>query len=685
MEPINYTVGVNNNENYLDRKLSSPPAQVGERHVEIIELSLQMIGEGHTAEGTFRAIKDRFPEKPDSEIQRAISGAIRRKPQPALTARSGRLNYHRPNSPQYPLQPDPTVVEYEHDGSTETLPAESIQMKPSEFFKFLGFHESEYVWFANKQEIRGGSRDGEIIFKQHKDGVLIKSLSINANPSDEFSMSLDDEFAMNSGFDENGSYFAVNPFKSGEGKDYDDEESQNKGRLISNVSRFLYTMVEFDSIPREEQLARFRRSGLPIKCLIDTGGKSIHAIVIVNAADLQEYQARVQQIRQFIGQGADESTKDSVRFSRLPSCRNGESMQRLISKECGAASFEEWADSAVCDGLPDIESPEEFLKERMKLDPYLIDGLLRENSKMSMTSQSKAGKSWLLLWMALCVGSGKDWLGHKCTPQRVLYVNLELKKNGANNRVYDICEAMKINPVTGHKVDFWNLRGKAADIEVMANRILRRISRRDYKLVILDPGYKCLGWRDENKAGDITDFQNHVERICTEAGVSIIVVGHTPKGDISARAANDRQSGSSVWSRDPDVIASFLECTDQQITDKHGETIKVEFSGMREDVTPKAFLAKREFPILSRLSDAPPDSKKKLPERAVKILKVLGDKYLTWSELFSDCEKNYGMDKTMFNRGLKDLEKWNKAENVNGAWKKVEDFTFSVSSESETE
>jgi RecA-family ATPase len=56
------------------------------------------------------------------------------------------------------------------------------------------------------------------------------------------------------------------------------------------------------------------------------------------------------------------------------------------------------------------------------------------------------------LHMALSIGSGRPWLGHKTERLPVLYINLELKENGLNNRVYDICEAMGLDPVSGHDV-----------------------------------------------------------------------------------------------------------------------------------------------------------------------------------------------------------------------------------------
>ena len=79
-------------------------------------------------------------------------------------------------------------------------------------------------------------------------------------------------------FAELGTYYAVNPFKS------------DTSRTAENVSRFLYTMLEHDGISKEQQLAIYRNANLPIKALVDTGGK---LPVIVSFVDTDEHVSRV--------------------------------------------------------------------------------------------------------------------------------------------------------------------------------------------------------------------------------------------------------------------------------------------------------------------------------------------------------------------------------------------------------
>ena len=52
-----------------------------------------------------------------------------------------------------------------------------------------------------------------------------------------------------------------------------------------NVTRFQYALVESDTLSIAEQDAIYRKLELPIAALVYSGGKSLHAIVRVDAED----------------------------------------------------------------------------------------------------------------------------------------------------------------------------------------------------------------------------------------------------------------------------------------------------------------------------------------------------------------------------------------------------------------
>ena len=67
-----------------------------------------------------------------------------------------------------------------------------------------------------------------------------------------------------------------------------------------NVTRFRYALVESDTLPIAEQDVLFRRLELPVAALVHSGGKSLHAIVHIDAADYEEYRKRVDFLYDFL-------------------------------------------------------------------------------------------------------------------------------------------------------------------------------------------------------------------------------------------------------------------------------------------------------------------------------------------------------------------------------------------------
>lgn len=102
------------------------------------------------------------------------------------------------------------------------------------------------------------------------------------------------------------------------------------------VARFKFAVVEFDALPREEQLAFWWAARLPVALLVDSGGKSIHGWVRVQGVACATDWARVVE-RHLFGDlleplGVDPACKNESRLSRLPGHfrREKNSWQRVL-------------------------------------------------------------------------------------------------------------------------------------------------------------------------------------------------------------------------------------------------------------------------------------------------------------------------------------------------------------------
>ena len=93
------------------------------------------------------------------------------------------------------------------------------------------------------------------------------------------------------------------------------------GASDRNVTDFRYALVESDVLPIQEQIEAYQRLELPIACLVMSGGKSVHAIVHIDAPDESEYRKRVLFLYSFLtGHGliVDQANKNPSRLSRMP-------------------------------------------------------------------------------------------------------------------------------------------------------------------------------------------------------------------------------------------------------------------------------------------------------------------------------------------------------------------------------
>ena len=70
---------------------------------------------------------------------------------------------------------------------------------------------------------------------------------------------------------------------------------------------------------------------LPIACICESGGRSIHALVKIEAASKGEWDAMVKKMKPvLVTLGADPGALSAVRLTRLPQARRGRRVQRLL-------------------------------------------------------------------------------------------------------------------------------------------------------------------------------------------------------------------------------------------------------------------------------------------------------------------------------------------------------------------
>lgn len=330
-----------------------------------------------------------------------------------------------------------------------------------------------------------------------------------------------------------------------------------------NVTRFTYALVESDTLPIAEQDILFRKLELPIAALVHSGGKSLHAIVHVDAENYEEYRKRVEFLYDFLeknGVSIDKQNRNPSRLSRMPGVTRNGNRQYLAATNIGRKSWTDWMDyvEGVTDELPGMVSLSEYKDNPPELPEELIKGILRRGHKMLVSGSSKAGKSFLLMELCIAIAEGRKWLGFECRKGRVLYVNLEIDPASAIVRFLKIYDALGLPKVHTEDIVIWNLRGHAVPLDQLVPKLIRRVKGQHFDAIIIDPIYKVITG-DENNASEMGAFCNEFDKICTETGCSTIYCHHHSKGAQGMKKAMDRASGSGVFARDPDAQLDMIQ------------------------------------------------------------------------------------------------------------------------------
>lgn len=349
-----------------------------------------------------------------------------------------------------------------------------------------------------------------------------------------------------------GLYLRINPVKArSNGADKD-------------VTRFRHTLIESDTLPKDQQERLLRNSGLPIAALIDSGGASIHAWVRVEARTIDEYHQRREQLWAAVpGLQIDSQNKNPSRFSRCPGGRRGEAFQRLLAVNLGPPSFDAWKTGKnqeeqqvdpTEEASREIVAASAFCAEDEPDPPQIIEGILYRGAKMIIAGPSKSRKTWNLTDLAIAVSLGRPWCGFTTRASTVLYVNLEIAKFSYRKRIRMICKGRGVDPSSLNQFHVWNRRGKDNEIAALAILLRGLVSRVGAELLIIDPIYKTYGEREENSNTEMSQVLNELERLAQDTGSAVLIAAHFPKGNLTGRDAIDRVAGASVFGRDPDAL-----------------------------------------------------------------------------------------------------------------------------------
>lgn len=244
----------------------------------------------------------------------------------------------------------------------------------------------------------------------------------------------------------NGHYICLNPVEG--------ERKNNE------VTAFRHVLVEFDKdstgadIPKDLQFGRFIKSGLPITAILDSGNKSLHAWVKVDAENLEDYKERAAEVYALFSD-LDEGNHNPSRLSRAPdgfrTVKGEDRRQRLIKLGVGPDTFTEWRALNEARTQGEEWTLDQLIEYDVEGDPNTVIGnrWLCRGGSVVIVSQSGVGKSSLTGQLSLGWSAGRDDMtfGIKpIKPLRQLIIQAENDIGDVAEGIQGILKGAKLSP-----------------------------------------------------------------------------------------------------------------------------------------------------------------------------------------------------------------------------------------------
>ena len=458
------------------------------------------------------------PPWDEKDLARKIGEATRRthdKPKGWL------LEGAKPHVPS-PAKPKPAQPAAPKTATLADLPppTSTVSAKPSDFltfsdFIFAAFRPDEHVQVETPADLGAdgkGRPAGKGIVRSATDWNNLVGLDpqLDGGPA--------------------GSFIRINPVTDADGKD-------------SSIATFRHVLLEWDTGTKEEQRARIARSQLPVTAIVDSGGKSVHAWVRVDAKDRAEYDARVTAVFDlFADCPPDKQNKNPSRFTRLPCATRGDKRQGLIDINQGLPNWEAWTAwkakhddtlQLAADGTEvfDLEAMEAF---DASADPTVLVGRERrwlcKGYAIQIVGFAGTGKSTLCMQMCTHWALGLNLFGlQPVRPLKMLLINSENDFGDMSEMWSGSTRDFTQGEKARLKEQLFIVRNTKARGAAFIDALEGYIKRFNPDVVVIDPLLAFVDFEIADQALTTAFLRGLILPLLQRTGVALVYYHHTNK------------------------------------------------------------------------------------------------------------------------------------------------------------
>jgi len=241
----------------------------------------------------------------------------------------------------------------------------------------------------------------------------------------------------------------------------------------------------------------------------------------------------------------------------------------------------EWARRQGSTHLLEMLSLKELSEKEFPPEEYLVDKLIIRNGINAISGKPKIGKSFLSLYLAICVASGKKFLGEfEVSQGNVLIITKEDPPNLIKKRIKILSANFSL------EVYFYTAPDLFLDTDKYIEALTKFIKERGIKLIIID-SFRRIFRGEENSSQVIAEVHNRFKKLQALDTTILFIHHHGKEGYFPRHDMAEKLRGSS------DILAMLDSLLIVEISDSGG-ILKITQAALRADKPLQPFLI--EFP-----------------------------------------------------------------------------------------